>query len=85
MHNFDFIYRILMFFPISFDVCYLFCVLRGTATTVPEFPSKLDWLNTAPLQLQRVNPCLLLYLVCCLVVVSVDLITSVKQKMCHDL
>ncbi|XP_041999444.1 protein SUPPRESSOR OF QUENCHING 1, chloroplastic isoform X1 [Salvia splendens] len=26
---------------------------RGTATTVPEFPSKLDWLNTAPLQLQR--------------------------------
>ncbi|GFP87939.1 nhl repeat-containing protein 2 [Phtheirospermum japonicum] len=26
---------------------------RGTATTVPEFPSKLDWLNTAPLQLWR--------------------------------
>lgn len=26
---------------------------RGTATTVPEFPSKLDWLNTAPLQLRR--------------------------------
>ncbi|KAL1545981.1 Protein SUPPRESSOR OF QUENCHING 1, chloroplastic [Salvia divinorum] len=26
---------------------------RGTATTVPEFPSKLDWLNTTPLQLQR--------------------------------
>ncbi|KAI3448473.1 hypothetical protein Pfo_005138 [Paulownia fortunei] len=26
---------------------------RGTATAVPEFPSKLDWLNTAPLQLQR--------------------------------
>ncbi|KAL0454634.1 UNVERIFIED_CONTAM: protein SUPPRESSOR OF QUENCHING 1, chloroplastic [Sesamum latifolium] len=27
--------------------------VRGTATTVPEFPSKLDWLNTAPLQLRR--------------------------------
>ncbi|KAL0375840.1 UNVERIFIED_CONTAM: protein SUPPRESSOR OF QUENCHING 1, chloroplastic [Sesamum calycinum] len=26
---------------------------RGTATTVPEFPPKLDWLNTAPLQLRR--------------------------------
>ncbi|GER44007.1 haloacid dehalogenase-like hydrolase domain-containing protein [Striga asiatica] len=26
---------------------------RGTATTVPEFPSKLDWLNTAPLKLRR--------------------------------
>ncbi|KAK6143850.1 hypothetical protein DH2020_024198 [Rehmannia glutinosa] len=26
---------------------------RGTATVVPEFPSKLDWLNTAPLQLRR--------------------------------
>ncbi|XP_010549436.1 PREDICTED: NHL repeat-containing protein 2 [Tarenaya hassleriana] len=26
---------------------------RGTATTVPEFPSKLDWLNSAPLQLRR--------------------------------
>lgn len=26
---------------------------RGTAPTVPEFPSKLDWLNTAPLQLRR--------------------------------
>ncbi|KAH6762487.1 haloacid dehalogenase-like hydrolase family protein [Perilla frutescens var. hirtella] len=26
---------------------------RGIATTVPEFPSKLDWLNTAPLQLRR--------------------------------
>ncbi|XP_059652279.1 protein SUPPRESSOR OF QUENCHING 1, chloroplastic isoform X2 [Cornus florida] len=26
---------------------------RGTATVVPEFPSKLDWLNAAPLQLQR--------------------------------
>ncbi|KAL9141056.1 hypothetical protein ABFS82_14G077900 [Erythranthe guttata] len=26
---------------------------RGTGTTVPEFPSKLDWLNTAPLQLRR--------------------------------
>ncbi|KAJ8752307.1 hypothetical protein K2173_003943 [Erythroxylum novogranatense] len=26
---------------------------RGTATIVPEFPSKLDWLNTAPLQFNR--------------------------------
>ncbi|XP_073123425.1 protein SUPPRESSOR OF QUENCHING 1, chloroplastic-like isoform X3 [Henckelia pumila] len=26
---------------------------RGTATTVPEFPSKLDWLNAAPLQFGR--------------------------------
>ncbi|KAA8536730.1 hypothetical protein F0562_029208 [Nyssa sinensis] len=26
---------------------------RGTAAVVPEFPSKLDWLNTAPLQLRR--------------------------------
>ncbi|XP_022747672.1 protein SUPPRESSOR OF QUENCHING 1, chloroplastic isoform X1 [Durio zibethinus] len=26
---------------------------RGTATFVPEFPAKLDWLNTAPLQFQR--------------------------------
>ncbi|CAI9786151.1 unnamed protein product [Fraxinus pennsylvanica] len=26
---------------------------RGDATIVPEFPSKLDWLNTAPLQLRR--------------------------------
>ncbi|XP_022865066.1 protein SUPPRESSOR OF QUENCHING 1, chloroplastic isoform X2 [Olea europaea var. sylvestris] len=26
---------------------------RGNATIVPEFPSKLDWLNTAPLQLRR--------------------------------
>ncbi|XP_071709747.1 protein SUPPRESSOR OF QUENCHING 1, chloroplastic [Rutidosis leptorrhynchoides] len=26
---------------------------RGNATQVPEFPSKLDWLNTAPLQLRR--------------------------------
>ncbi|XAR49254.1 hypothetical protein NMG60_11032383, partial [Bertholletia excelsa] len=26
---------------------------RGTATSVPEFPSKLDWLNTAPLKLSR--------------------------------
>ncbi|CAK9158050.1 unnamed protein product [Ilex paraguariensis] len=26
---------------------------RGSATIVPEFPSKLDWLNTAPLQLRR--------------------------------
>ncbi|KAK3014291.1 hypothetical protein RJ639_008014, partial [Escallonia herrerae] len=26
---------------------------RGTATLVPEFPAKLDWLNTAPLQLHR--------------------------------
>ncbi|KAM7272381.1 hypothetical protein ACFE04_027044 [Oxalis oulophora] len=26
---------------------------RGTATVVPEFPSKLDWLNTAPLQFRR--------------------------------
>ncbi|KAH7835073.1 hypothetical protein Vadar_022621 [Vaccinium darrowii] len=26
---------------------------RGTASTVPEFPSKLDWLNTAPLKLNR--------------------------------
>ncbi|XP_077218341.1 haloacid dehalogenase-like hydrolase family protein isoform X2 [Tasmannia lanceolata] len=26
---------------------------RGTAPTVPEFPSKLNWLNTAPLQWRR--------------------------------
>nr|GMD47056.1 NHL repeat-containing protein 2 [Ipomoea batatas] len=26
---------------------------RKNATIVPEFPSKLDWLNTAPLQLRR--------------------------------
>ncbi|KAL3843548.1 hypothetical protein ACJIZ3_000951 [Penstemon smallii] len=26
---------------------------RGTAIDVPEFPSKLDWLNSAPLQLRR--------------------------------
>ncbi|PPS02534.1 hypothetical protein GOBAR_AA18126 [Gossypium barbadense] len=26
---------------------------RGTAPKVPEFPAKLDWLNTAPLQFQR--------------------------------
>ncbi|GAV83560.1 NHL domain-containing protein/HAD_2 domain-containing protein/Thioredoxin_8 domain-containing protein, partial [Cephalotus follicularis] len=26
---------------------------RGTASTVPEFPPKLDWLNTAPLQYRR--------------------------------
>ncbi|CAI0446545.1 unnamed protein product [Linum tenue] len=26
---------------------------RGSTTTVPEFPSKLDWLNTAPLQFRR--------------------------------
>ncbi|KAG5525459.1 hypothetical protein RHGRI_031948 [Rhododendron griersonianum] len=26
---------------------------RGTASIVPEFPSKLDWLNTAPLKLNR--------------------------------
>ncbi|KZV33835.1 NHL repeat-containing protein 2 [Dorcoceras hygrometricum] len=26
---------------------------RGTATTVPEFPSKLDWLNASPLQFRR--------------------------------
>ncbi|XP_034706716.1 protein SUPPRESSOR OF QUENCHING 1, chloroplastic [Vitis riparia] len=26
---------------------------RGNATTVPEFPSQLDWLNSAPLQLRR--------------------------------
>eukprot|EP00268_Persea_americana_P050094 TRINITY_DN5423_c0_g1_i14.p1 TRINITY_DN5423_c0_g1~~TRINITY_DN5423_c0_g1_i14.p1 ORF type:complete len:1112 (-),score=203.72 TRINITY_DN5423_c0_g1_i14:364-3300(-) len=26
---------------------------RGSAATVPEFPSKLDWLNTAPLQWRR--------------------------------
>ncbi|KAM7481806.1 hypothetical protein LguiB_006389 [Lonicera macranthoides] len=26
---------------------------KKTATIVPEFPSKLDWLNTAPLQLRR--------------------------------
>ncbi|XVF31476.1 hypothetical protein REPUB_Repub16aG0149400 [Reevesia pubescens] len=26
---------------------------RGTAPIVPEFPAKLDWLNTAPLQFQR--------------------------------
>ncbi|KAL8155577.1 hypothetical protein AgCh_000823 [Apium graveolens] len=26
---------------------------KGTAPTVPEFPPKLDWLNTAPLQLSR--------------------------------
>ncbi|XP_024015390.1 protein SUPPRESSOR OF QUENCHING 1, chloroplastic [Eutrema salsugineum] len=26
---------------------------KKTATVVPEFPSKLDWLNTAPLQLRR--------------------------------
>ncbi|XP_058082804.1 protein SUPPRESSOR OF QUENCHING 1, chloroplastic-like isoform X2 [Magnolia sinica] len=25
----------------------------GTTPTVPEFPSKLDWLNTAPLQWHR--------------------------------
>ncbi|CAH8339985.1 unnamed protein product [Eruca vesicaria subsp. sativa] len=33
----------------------LSCVYYGrqTATTVPEFPSKLDWLNTAPLQFRR--------------------------------
>lgn len=27
---------------------------RGNATVVPEFPTKLDWLNSAPLQLRRV-------------------------------
>ncbi|KAG5529374.1 hypothetical protein RHGRI_029927 [Rhododendron griersonianum] len=27
---------------------------RGTASIVPEFPSKLDWLNMAPLKLNRV-------------------------------
>ncbi|XP_020591433.1 NHL repeat-containing protein 2 isoform X2 [Phalaenopsis equestris] len=26
---------------------------RGTASTMPEFPTKLDWLNTAPLQFSR--------------------------------
>ncbi|KAJ8511102.1 hypothetical protein OPV22_001536 [Ensete ventricosum] len=26
---------------------------RGSASNVPEFPSKLDWLNTAPLQFRR--------------------------------
>lgn len=26
---------------------------RGNALTVPEFPSRLDWLNTAPLQFRR--------------------------------
>ncbi|PWA90389.1 haloacid dehalogenase-like hydrolase family protein [Artemisia annua] len=26
---------------------------KGNASQVPEFPSKLDWLNTAPLQLRR--------------------------------
>jgi len=26
----------------------------GSATYVPEFPRKLDWLNTAPLQFGRV-------------------------------
>ncbi|XP_059440176.1 protein SUPPRESSOR OF QUENCHING 1, chloroplastic isoform X2 [Corylus avellana] len=26
---------------------------RGTSRTVPEFPPKLDWLNTAPLQFRR--------------------------------
>ncbi|XP_076913593.1 protein SUPPRESSOR OF QUENCHING 1, chloroplastic-like [Bidens hawaiensis] len=26
---------------------------KGTTTQVPEFPSKLDWLNSAPLQLRR--------------------------------
>ncbi|XP_023894808.2 protein SUPPRESSOR OF QUENCHING 1, chloroplastic isoform X2 [Quercus suber] len=26
---------------------------RGTSPTVPEFPPKLDWLNTAPLQFRR--------------------------------
>ncbi|KAJ4956610.1 hypothetical protein NE237_013393 [Protea cynaroides] len=26
---------------------------RGTAPVMPEFPSKLDWLNTAPLQFRR--------------------------------
>ncbi|KAG5529250.1 hypothetical protein RHGRI_029822 [Rhododendron griersonianum] len=26
---------------------------RGTASIVPEFPSKLDWLNTAPLKLNK--------------------------------
>ncbi|CAH2046801.1 unnamed protein product [Thlaspi arvense] len=26
---------------------------KQTATTVPEFPTKLDWLNTAPLQFRR--------------------------------
>nr|XP_043614411.1 protein SUPPRESSOR OF QUENCHING 1, chloroplastic [Erigeron canadensis] len=26
---------------------------KGSTTQVPEFPSKLDWLNTAPLQLRR--------------------------------
>lgn len=31
------------------------CMSRQTATTVPEFPSKLDWLNTAPLQFRRVS------------------------------
>ncbi|THG17861.1 hypothetical protein TEA_027586 [Camellia sinensis var. sinensis] len=32
---------------------------RGTARIVPEFPSKLDWLNTVPLKLSRVPyfPC----------------------------
>ncbi|KAL3638457.1 hypothetical protein CASFOL_017828 [Castilleja foliolosa] len=28
---------------------------RGNCNTVPEFPSKLDWLNTAPLQLQKLG------------------------------
>lgn len=27
---------------------------RGTASIMPEFPSKCDWLNTAPLQFHRV-------------------------------
>lgn len=26
---------------------------KGNATIVPEFPGKLDWLNTSPLQFQR--------------------------------
>ncbi|KAG0478326.1 hypothetical protein HPP92_013045 [Vanilla planifolia] len=26
---------------------------RGSASTIPEFPSKLDWLNTAPLQFYK--------------------------------
>jgi len=31
-----------------------FSLSRENAQLVPEFPSKLDWLNTAPLQFRRV-------------------------------
>lgn len=40
-----------------------FC--RGNASAVPEFPSRLDWLNTSPLQLRRVSCFFVPYLRMC--------------------